>query len=154
MLPAMERSDLIDQRESFLGGVLGGVLALALAEPIGAALGIGDPSTGRFVVVSYAAIPVAIVAALLSRRWRGVGGLLVGFAVAGGVAGVVGDLGTSGDVVTDVIASGLIVMLSMGVFGASAYLATMAVIRVVARRRARVAMPPGPASAAAGEGSR
>ena len=139
MLPPMARSDFIDQRESFLVGAIGGVLALVLAEPFGAALGIGDPATGRFVLVSYAAIPIGIVAALLSRRWRGVAGLLVGFAIAGGFAGVVGDFGTSGDLLTDAIASGLIVMLSMGVLGALAYLATMAIIRAAARRRTPVA---------------
>ena len=127
----MKRADLLEQREAFLAALVGGVLALMLAQRIGAALGIGDPTTGHFVVVTYAAFPVAVVAAIMSRRWRGVLGLLAGFAVAGGVAGVFADLGSSGDLVTDVIASGLIVLLSMGVVGAPVYLGTMAVVRLV-----------------------
>jgi hypothetical protein len=131
----MDRLDPRGHPRSFLVGAIGGIVALMLAVPLGAALGIGDAASGHYAVVTYAAIPIAVIAAIASRAWLGVVGLLAGFAVAGAVAGVLGGLGSSGDVLTDAVGSALVVLLSMGFVGAPAYVLTILAVRLVTRVR-------------------
>jgi len=131
----MDRLDPREHRRSFLIGAIGGVVALMLALPIGDALGVGDAATGHYAIVTYAAIPIAVIAALASRAWLGLAGLLAGFALAGAVAGIFAGLGSSGDLLTDVIAAALIVLVSMGAVGIPAYALTILVVRLVTRLR-------------------
>ena len=131
----MDRLDPRDHRASFLVGALGGMVALLLAAPIGSSLGVGDAATGHYAIVTWAAVPVAVIAAIASRAWLGVVGLLAGFALAGAVAGIFAGLGSSGDLLTDVIEAALIVLFSMGAVGIPVYALTIAAMRLVARVR-------------------
>lgn len=132
----MGRTDLRSLRLPFLTGMVGGVVALLLAAPLGDALRIGDSVTGHFTVVMWSAVPIAVIAAVLSKAWFGVIGMVAGFGAAGAVAGVFGGLGSTGDILTDVVQSGLIVLLSIGVVGVPVYLLTRVVVVLIDRRRA------------------
>lgn len=119
----------------FLISLVGATAALLLAGSVGRALGLPDDGTGYFALVVYAAIPIALVAAVVARSWVGAITMTLGFGVAGAVAGVFEGVSSTGDVVTDAIRSGLIVALPMGAAGVPTYLVAVAGLRLVTRAR-------------------
>jgi hypothetical protein len=119
----------------FLIGLAGATAALLLATPVGAALGLPDDDTGHFALVVYAAIPIALVAAIAARSWVGAITMALGFGAAGVVAGVFEGVPSSGDAVTDAVRSALIVALPTSAAGVPTYLAAVAGLRLVARPR-------------------
>lgn len=112
-------------------GAVGALLAILLAEPIGTALGLYDDVTGYFRVVFYAAIPIAFLAAIVSRRWLGVLTLELGFAAAGVCFGLSSNLSAGGDIAIGVVGGALLVALAMGFAGVPVYLGVMLVTWLV-----------------------
>ena len=68
--------------------LIGGLVVTALYQPIGDAMGWYNPLLGYMAVGIYAGVPIGVVAAIISRTWRGVLTLCLGFFLLGAIHGL------------------------------------------------------------------
>ena len=119
----------------FLIGMGGAAASLMLSQPIGHAIGTYNDLSGWYWVVFYAAVPIVLVAALVTRTWSGALNLWLGFGATGALAGAYAALQSDGNLLPNMLGGAVLVAVAMGPFGLPTYALIMGIVRVVARRK-------------------
>ena len=131
----------------FLCGFVGGVLLALISIPVARYFGVTlvwfpklTLHSGWPVLVVTGPV-VGFVAASLSRTWRGLLALLLGFAAAGTLLGLIWLVGgVRRDIVEVALEAALYVTLGLGFLGVPTYLIVAGTVQVIDRRRE--AQPP------------
>jgi hypothetical protein len=121
----------------FAIALISGLVVSALYVPVGDAMGWYNPFFGYMAVGIYAGLPIGLVAALISRTWRGALTLCCGLLVLGAIYGAIASIGAVGSV------GGYMmwVFVERGVLAVPTYLVVTAVITALS------SSSPGPAPA-------